>query len=74
VTAEHTPSSEQLDEMDDAVHMAAPWEPRKSLCGQWNRRNLVPRDNRPDPWAGCWSCLQADDWIRGREMQHMTQR
>jgi hypothetical protein len=48
---------------DDAIHIAAPWEPRSSLCGNWNR-NLVALDaGRPDGMAGCWTCLTAADWF-----------
>jgi hypothetical protein len=48
---------------DDAIHIAAPWEPRSSLCGNWNR-NLVSLDaKRPDGMSGCWTCLMAADWF-----------
>lgn len=48
---------------DDAIHIAAPWEPRASLCGNWDR-NLVTLDEpRPDGMAGCWTCLIAADWF-----------
>lgn len=50
-------------EWDDALHIAAPWGGRQSLCGGWGR-NLVALDQpRPDGWEGCWSCLQAADWL-----------
>jgi len=56
-----------LDAMDDAVHVASPWEPRKSLCGQWNRRNLAPLDGPSlDEGSGCWSCMDAAKWIHDR--------
>jgi len=56
-----------LDTMDDAIHVAAPWEPRKSLCGQLGRRNLAPLDGpSPDGWEGCWSCLDVAKWIHER--------
>jgi hypothetical protein len=49
---------------DDAIHIAAPWEPRSSLCGQWFR-NLASLDAPPpDSVSGCWTCLMAADWLR----------
>jgi hypothetical protein len=48
---------------DDAIHVAAPWEPHSSLCGGWGR-NLVALDaERPDGMSGCWTCLMAAEWI-----------
>lgn len=48
---------------DDAIHIAAPWEKRSSLCGNWFR-NLVALDEpRPDGVAGCWTCLLAAEWM-----------
>jgi hypothetical protein len=59
--------AKDLDAMDDAVHVASPWEPRKSLCGQWNRRNLAPLDRTGlDEGSGCWSCMDAAKWIHDR--------
>jgi hypothetical protein len=48
---------------DDAVHIAAPWEPRASLCGCWNRNLVALEDERPDGMAGCWTCLKAGEWF-----------
>lgn len=49
---------------DDAIHIATPWEPRSSLCGNWER-NLVTLDApRPDGWGGCWTCLMAAEWLQ----------
>ena len=54
----------EQDEADDAIHIAAPWEPRKSLCGQWNRRNLAPFEEPPSGGEQrCWSCLDAGKWL-----------
>jgi hypothetical protein len=48
---------------DDAVHIAAPWEPRSSLCGSWDRNLVTLDDPRPDGMAGCWTCLMAAEWF-----------
>ena len=51
-------------EWDDAMHFAAPWDLRVSLCGKWDR-NLIPIDQLGDvQGARCWSCLQVRDWLR----------
>lgn len=48
---------------DDAIHVAAPWEPRSSLCGNWFR-NLVPLEGElPGGWSGCWTCIMAAEWM-----------
>lgn len=50
---------------DDAIHIAAPWEERSSLCGRWHR-NLVSLDApRPDSVSGCWACIMAAEWLSG---------
>ena len=55
---------------DDAIHIAAPWETRSSLCGQWNRRNLATLgEARPDGGSGCWTCLMAAGWIDKAEQR-----
>ena len=48
---------------DDAIHIAAPWEPRSSLCGNWNRNLVALSDPRPNGWEGCWTCLMAAEWF-----------
>lgn len=48
---------------DDAIHIAAPWETRSSLCGSWNRNLVTLDDPRPDGMSGCWTCLTASDWM-----------
>jgi hypothetical protein len=52
--------------VDDSIHLATPWEPRMALCGAWTPLNMDRRDptKRPDGMSGCWTCLQADDWLR----------
>lgn len=50
---------------DDAIHIAAPWEPRSSLCGQWFRNLATLDEPRPDGAEGCWTCLMAADWLVG---------
>ena len=64
-TEEETRSLWQAAEglWDDAIHVAAPWETRESLCGSWGR-NLVALDEKlPDGFSGCWTCLMAAEWI-----------
>jgi hypothetical protein len=51
---------------DDAIHVAAPWEPRSSLCGNWGRNLVAIDEARPDGMAGCWTCLIAAEWIDKR--------
>jgi hypothetical protein len=50
-------------EWDDAIHIAAPWEPRSTLCGNWNRNLVALKDPRPGGASGCWTCLIAAEWI-----------
>lgn len=45
------------NEWDDAIHIASADDPLRSLCGLYGR-NLADLPERPDPWSGCWSCLQ----------------
>jgi hypothetical protein len=54
----------EVDEMDDAVHIAAPWDRRISLCGQQNRMNLASLEGDwPNGWEGCWTCLMAAPYV-----------
>lgn len=48
------------EEWDDAIHIASPDDPLLSLCGSYGR-NLMDLPERPDPWSGCWGCLQRAD-------------
>lgn len=48
---------------DDAIHIAAPWEPRASLCGLWFRNLVTLSEPRPDGVEGCWTCLMAAEWF-----------
>jgi hypothetical protein len=48
---------------DDAIHIAAPWDDRVTLCGNWRRNRQSLDEERPDGFGGCWSCLQAADWF-----------
>ena len=43
-------------EWDDAIHIASPDDPVKSLCGH-EGRNLVDLPTMPDSWSGCWTCI-----------------
>jgi hypothetical protein len=45
---------------DDAIHIASPQDPTVTLCGNVDR-NMVALEDRPDGWAGCWSCLTIAD-------------
>ena len=48
-------------EWDDAIHIASPDDPLRSLCGSYGR-NLCDLPERPDSWGGCWTCLiRADE-------------
>jgi hypothetical protein len=47
-------------EWDDAIHIASPDDPLRSLCGQYGR-NLADLPEKPDSWGGCWTCLQRAD-------------
>lgn len=47
-------------EWDDAIHIASPDDPLRSLCGQYGR-NLADLPDRPDGASGCWGCLQRAD-------------
>ena len=49
---------------DDAIHIASPANGHVSLCGE-RGRNLAPLNERPDGWAGCWTCLHEADRLAG---------
>lgn len=58
VRATDSPFGEPV--FDDALHIAAPWDARVSLCGQSDRASVAPFEGeRPDGGFGCWTCLQA---------------
>jgi hypothetical protein len=50
-------------EWDDALHIAAPWDRRVSLCGNWGRNLCELGGTRPDGLQGCWTCLQTAEWL-----------
>lgn len=52
----------ELD-IDDAVHVMAPWDTRVTLCGGWWRNRVSLDEKRPDGMAGCWTCLMAAEWF-----------
>ena len=53
---------------DDAIHIASPSDPLRSLCGSLGR-NLVDLPERPDGMSGCWGCLvRADAEADQREL------
>lgn len=58
-------------EWDDAIHIASPDDPLRSLCGQYGR-NLCDLPERPDGGSGCWTCLQRADEIATPERQLVT--
>ena len=66
-------TTDYLVELDDAIHIGAPWEPRSSLCGKWDVRLVALDDPPPDGWAGCWTCLMAREWITGWTVERATQ-
>lgn len=47
-------------EWDDAIHIASPDDPLRSLCGKYGR-NLADLPDKPDGGSGCWGCLQRAD-------------
>lgn len=47
-------------EWDDAIHIASPDDPLRSLCGSYGR-NLADLPGRPDTGSGCWTCLTLAD-------------
>ncbi len=49
-------------EWDDAIHIASPDDPLRSLCGQYGR-NLADLPEKPDGASGCWGCLQRADQL-----------
>lgn len=58
-------------EWDDAVHIASPDAPLRSLCGQFGR-NLCDLPERPDSWAGCWTCLTLADALAPAQAEMVT--
>lgn len=52
-------------EWDDAIHIASPDDPLRSLCGHYGR-NLADLPDRPDAAAGCWTCLTKADALAPR--------
>lgn len=56
-------------EWDDAIHIATPDDPLRSLCGQIGR-NLCDLPERPDGGSGCWTCLtRADELARPADLE-----
>ncbi len=53
---------------DDAIHIASPDDPLRSLCGQYGR-NLADLPERPDSWGGCWTCLTKADELQPKERE-----
>lgn len=51
-------------EWDDAIHVASPDDPLRSLCGSYGR-NLADLPDRPDGASGCWTCLHQADELAG---------
>lgn len=53
-------------EWDDAIHIASPDDPLRSLCGSYGR-NLADLPERPDSGSGCWTCLTRADEMKAAE-------
>jgi hypothetical protein len=53
----------QMVAWDDAIHIAAPWEPRSSLCGNWFRNLITLDEPQVCPGNGCWTCWMAAEWL-----------
>lgn len=60
--------SQAEKEWDDAIHIASPDDPLRSLCGLYGR-NLDDLPERPDGMSGCWTCL-----IRAEELSPAAAR
>lgn len=58
-------------EWDDAIHIASPDDPLRSLCGSYGR-NLCDLPERPDGMSGCWGCLQRADELAPAEREMAT--
>jgi hypothetical protein len=48
---------------DDAIHVAAPWDERTTLCGNWDRNRVALDAPRPGGMEGCWTCLLTAEWL-----------
>ncbi len=48
--------SQAEEAWDDAIHIADPTDPLRSLCGSYGR-NLCDLPEVPDKWGGCWGCM-----------------
>jgi len=59
------------EEWDDAIHIAAPDDPLRSLCGSYGR-NLCDLPERPNSGSGCWGCLQRADELAKPERELVT--
>lgn len=55
-----------LSTWDDAIHIASPDDPLRSLCGHYGR-NLTDLPDRPDGMSGCWTCLGEADKLSPQE-------
>lgn len=58
-------------EWDDAIHIASPDDPLRSLCGHYGR-NLCDLPDRPDGGSGCWTCLQRADELAKASREVVT--
>ena len=56
---------------DDAIHIASPDDPLRSLCGLYGR-NLDDLPKRPGGAEGCWSCLHKADEIAAAEQRELV--
>lgn len=52
------------EEWDDAIHVASPDDPLRSLCGSYGR-NLADLPDMPDAGSGCWTCMHKADELQG---------
>jgi hypothetical protein len=60
------------EEWDDAIHIASPDDPLRSLCGRYGR-NLADLPDRPGGSEGCWTCLhKADDLAKAEQRELVT--
>ena len=55
---DYEPTPEEIEGMDDSVHILVRHNTWLCLCGKKGARNRVGFfQPRPDPMSGCWTCL-----------------
>jgi hypothetical protein len=62
---------QSMEEWDDAIHIASPDDPLRSLCGK-EGRNLADLPDRPGGGSGCWTCLLKADELAPQSKELVT--